>query len=267
MQPRQSNKRHGRGLQRHGAANAPSGDSLSFVAGPITPTHSHSLPLTPTHPHSLPLTPTHPHSTPLTPTQPHSPPLTPAHSHPLLLQATIALLSQRQRSLPPLKVSETSDTLATAPLVRDIEAKERQAATSLGAPISQPDPKAPEHRLFFVDSAAGGALSSAAGHHSHHGINTIQYHTIPCHTLPSSVTTGAAVLGGGFKWQVSLQAFREKDWRRACGCGRTASAAAPLCKHIARVVMGTNAAADEWRKAWQVRYGAVMCIRALSHTL
>ena len=141
---------------------------------------------------SFPLPPAPPHSHPLTPTHSYSLALTLPHSHPLPWQATVALLSQRQCSLPSLKA--TADTFATAPLVRDLEAKERQGATSLGLPTSHADPAAPAHsRVFFVDSAAGGALSSAAGHGSLHGIPVIlstiacthiPYHAAPYHTMP-----------------------------------------------------------------------------------
>ena len=150
---------------------------------PFRSLQARSLPLTPTYSHSPHLTPSHSTSPHLTPPHPTSLPLTPPHSHPLPWQATVSLLSRRQSSLPRLKVSETSDTLATAPLVRDLEAKERQGATSLGPPTSHEDPNAPTCRVFFVDSAAGGALSSAAGHRSLHRIPVILY-TIPCYTMP-----------------------------------------------------------------------------------
>ena len=83
--------------------------------------------------------------------------------YPPPLQAAAHLLHRRSLTLPSLTSADGNTTLASPPLVRDLEAKERVAAVSLAVPISNPDPLNPAHSVFQVESAAGGALSSVPG--------------------------------------------------------------------------------------------------------
>ena len=121
--------------------NATSRDSFSLTAGPFRslsqPHPSHTIPYHPI-----------PYHTRL---------------YPLPLQAAVHLLHRRSLTLPSLTFADGSTTLASPPLVRDLEAKERAAAVSLAVPISNPDPVNPAHSVFLVESAAGGALSSVPG--------------------------------------------------------------------------------------------------------
>ena len=118
--------------------NATSRDSFSLTAGPFRslsqPHPSHPIPS-----HTIPYH-----------TRLYPPPL----------QAAVHLLHRRSLTLPTLTFADGSTTLASPPLVRDLEAKERAAAVGLAVPISNPDPVNPAHSVFQVESTAGGALSS-----------------------------------------------------------------------------------------------------------
>ena len=69
---------------------------------------------------------------------------------------------------------------------------------------------------------------------------------------PSASLSSSSKLGGGFKWTVSIANYQQGDYEGACGCGRSASAAA-ACPHVLRVVMACRKAdLLSFRKPWQV---------------
>ena len=112
------------------------------------------------------------------------------------------------------------------PRVRDAYAKSRAKASMLATPVVCDDPEGLSSQTFMIESSAGGALTSLAS---------------------------SSLLGGGFKWPVSIAKYLNGDFEGACGCGRSASAAA-ACHHVLRVVMACRKAdLLSFRKPWQVR--------------
>lgn len=150
------------------------------------------------------------------------------------LLSTLQLLDRRRVSLRSSMASmsinagygELSTEFADPPRMQNEYSSLRQFAMTLSCERCHDNLDVDTQRTFLVESSAGGALTSHAA---------------------------AAALGSGFKWRVSIDAYLEGKFERACDCGKTSSRLT-ACEHVIRALSACrDTKVEEYRKPWQVR--------------